>query len=115
MNRNEKEKQILYEWGKNNSAVYCFQKIDKEKESYFIQRDAGEEKGIYIREYGFETLPELVKELDTLWDCNKEMQSIKKAVEVAVFKNKPSKMEPEDKRITDKNEEEKLPEFIYNF
>ena len=86
MNRNEKEKHMLREWAENNNSTYKFPEIEKEKESYFIKR---QEKS-YIREYGFETLLELFQELDCMWQDEKCMGQIRKAVGVATLKNKPS-------------------------
>ena len=51
MDKNEKEKQMLFEWGKKNSQEYDFQGMDKMKKSYFVQR----QEDIYIRENMFET------------------------------------------------------------
>ncbi len=116
MEKNEKEKQMLYEWGKTNGADYHYPEIEQEKKSYFVQREVEEAEGAYIREYGFETLPELMKELNALWENEKVTESIKKAVGIAAIKNKPVEIihKPilEDKK--DKKED-RLPAFIYNF
>ncbi|MCM1154145.1 MAG: hypothetical protein NC489_15155 [Ruminococcus flavefaciens] len=109
---NEKEKNMLREWAEKNNFVYQFSKIEKEKESYFIQC----QESSYIREYGFETLSELFQELDCMWQGEKCMEQIKKAVGVATLKNKPSEEIPKqvEKSHTDEAREV-LPEFIYNF
>lgn len=112
MDRNVKEKNILHEWSEKNNSVYRFPEIEKEKKSYFINR----QELPYIRGYGFETLPELFQELDHMWKGEKCMEQIKKAVGVAAIKNKPSEEihKKEEMNHTDKVED-MLPEFIYNF
>lgn len=116
MDKNDKEKQLISEWCAKNISAYNFQTIDKSKKSYFIQRESNAAENLYIREYGFETLPELIKELDALWEDNKVMDSVKRVAGIAALKNKPSMeiqntIAEEDK----KGIEDKLPAFIYNF
>lgn len=119
MGKNDKEKNLLQEWGTQNNVKYCFTDIDKERKSYFISREGNETP--YIREYGFETLPELTKELDSLWggDLGEIMAQIKKIIGIAVLKNKPGKViSSEVKESTHeikKETEDRLPAFIYNF
>ena len=116
MGKSDKEKQMLYEWGKANCVDYHFREVDQEKKSYFIQRETENAVSSYIREYGFETLPEFIKELDVLWENETVAESIKKVVGVAVIKNKP--VEVVQKMVGTINKEEtqdKLPAFIYNF
>lgn len=116
MGKNDKEKQMLYEWAKTNGIDYHFQDIDLNRKSYFIQRGTGDGSNSYIREYGFETLPEFIKELDVLWGNEKVTESIKKAVGVAAIKNKPAKVMQEAVAKINKEElQDKLPVFIYNF
>lgn len=112
MKKNEKEKQMLYEWGTNNSSEDIFMQIDYVKNSYFQKRI----DHTYIKEYSFETLLELMEELNVLWENDEKMESIKKVVGVAAMKNKPVKTEKEKEQIKDQpKQEEKLPVFIYNF
>lgn len=112
MDKNQKEKQILYEWGKENDQKYSFLRADKRKDSYFIKR----QDNSYIREYAFETLPQLKEMLNSLW-CNDEtIESIKMAVAVAAMKNKPIKSfvrtDNEDRKS---KLDDELPVYIYNF
>lgn len=118
MSKNETEKKKLKEWGMGNCQKYQFQGIDKEKESYFVEM----EKRPYIREYGFETLPQLMEELNRLWENQEVMERVKKIVGVAAMKNKISqdsfKEYDESMAVNDGdkvNEQDKLPEYIYNF
>lgn len=112
MEKNEREKQMLFEWGKENRSKYSFQLIDKTMESYFIQRQGD----TYIREYGFETLPELMKELDILWNNDEIMKQTRKIVGVAAIKNKPIKRSDENEQEKKFEEsKETLPDFIYSF
>lgn len=110
MDKNQKEKQILYNWGKENKQKYSFQREDKEKDSYFIKR----QDNSYIKEYAFETLPQFREMLDSLWYDDGTIESIKMAAAVAAMKNKPIK-----KLVKTDNEKEKLddelPAYIYNF
>lgn len=117
MDKNEKEKIFLYEWGIENSTQYVFPKIEKEKESYFIKREEKSHITPYIREYGFETLPELTKELDVLWENDETFEKIKKVIGIAFIKNKPVEIMQEKVKTEEqkKDKEDKLPAFIYNF
>lgn len=116
MGKNDKEKQMLYEWGKTKGIDYHFQEIDQKKESYFIRRGTEDGGNSYIREYRFETLPEFMKELDVLWQDEKVTDSIKKSVGVAAIKNKPVKIKHENVKTNNKEEpQDELPAFIYNF
>lgn len=111
MQKSEREKQMLYEWGVNNHRD-IFMQMDNVKESYFQQRTSNS----YIKEYSFETLSELMEELNALWENDEEMESIKKVIGVAAMKNKPTKMEKEQEQVKAQlKQEEKLPAFIYNF
>ncbi|MBD5521758.1 MAG: hypothetical protein HDR03_11185 [Lachnospiraceae bacterium] len=118
MDKNETEKKKLKEWGLSNCQQYQFQKSDKEKESYFIEMDPKP----YIREYGFETLPQLMEELNQLWKDHEEMEQVKKIVGVAAMKNRISYdsfkeyNESTAANAGEKlNEQDKLPKYIYNF
>ena len=112
MDRNGKEKNLLYEWAEKNSSAYRFSEIEKEKKSYFIKR----QETPYIREYGFETLPELFEEMDCMWKDEKCIEQIKKAIGIAALKNRPSEEvhKQMEKKHTD-GKKDMLSEFIYNF
>lgn len=115
MDRNAREKEMLYEWGMKNTGSYHFQKMDRTKDSYYIKRKGSGES--YIREYTIETLPQIMKELDAMWGADEVMDQIKKVIGVASLKNKPDKIAAKKENMTGgKNEaKSKLPEFIYNF
>lgn len=119
MNKNDREKKLLYEWSIQNTEGYCFDSINKEKNSYFVKRDA--DMNSYIREYSFEILPELTVKLDTLWENDEVMNQIKKIIAIAALKNKPLRVITEDIRTGHSEKksgmetEDKLPAFIYNF
>lgn len=122
MDKNDKEKQMLYEWGRKNSDNEQFQAVDKNRESYFLQREEGISAGLYIREYGFETLPEFIQELDVLWGDGEVMEQIKKTCAVAAMKNEivervflSDAKELLCKTETKQDREDKLPMYIYNF
>lgn len=112
MDKNEREKKMLYEFGVENCKQYHFQEIDEKKESYFLKR----KEDSYIREYAFETLPEFMEELNTLWNDDEMMERIKKVIGVAAIKNKPiKKIREKIEEEGQEDKEEKLPAFIYNF
>lgn len=117
MDKNSREKDMLYQWAKSNNSSYCFQEIDKTKGSYFEQRTGSADSERYIREYAIESLPELTKELDALWGTDEIMCHVKKAIGVAALKNKPIKPDSkEEAKVDSKTKtQEKLPVFIYNF
>ncbi len=115
MDKEKREKDLLYQWGIENTETYKFQSIDKSKESYFIEREETE----YIKEYGFETVPELYEELAKIWVLDNCMDGVEKIIAVAAMKNCPLE-EVKDKPVQSKNNdlqerEEKLPMYIYNF
>lgn len=112
MEKNQKEKQMLYEWGINHCSKDIFSQFDQRKESYFLQRLDDE----YLREYKFDTLSDFMKELEVLWINDETMESIKKVIGVAAIKNKPVKMDVRGKQGKNQaGEDEKLPMYIYNF
>lgn len=116
MDKNEKEKELFYQWSlkKNPQDNETFCRPDKQTDSYFVLKTSDK----YIREYGFETVPELEEELDKMWENQPHLQEIEKAVLVASIKNKPRKIEEAPKVDLDKKEKnikEKMPAYIYNF
>lgn len=114
MDKNAREKDMLYEWSVKNIGSYDFQKTDKNRESYFKKREGND--GQYIREYAVQTLPEIMEELDVMWGADEIMGQIKKTVGVASLKNKPDKiLVKEDMAGGKKEVKNKLPEYIYNF
>lgn len=112
MDKNEKEKNLLYEWGVTNCFNYSFPQIDKDLESYFLSKKGNS----YLKEYSFGTLPELMNILELLYENNEIMLQILKVVGVAAIKNKPIKiMQQETGEENKKHLENGLPAFIYNF
>lgn len=108
MDKNEKEKNLLYEWAVTSKESYSFPMIEKEKESYYIKRDTS----VYIRAYGFETLPELKMELEELWK-GREIGQALIPILVSAMKNKPT----ENRSLNEKKEikessKEKMPSYI---
>lgn len=115
MDKNNREKAMLYQWAKANSGVFCFQEINKSKESYFEQRNFDVDSAQYIREYVIESLPEFMKELDALWGSDEIMCQVKKIIGVAALKNKPQNCEESSKDEHKMELKDKLPMYIYNF
>lgn len=114
MDKSKREKDKLYEIAcTNQKDYYILNKCNND--SYFIKRD----DDVYIKEYGFESLPDLKEELNRMWDQDEIMQNCIQPVLAAVFKLKP-KGKMEDKESSKElphteKREEKLPPFIYNF
>lgn len=80
----------------------------KEKDSYYVLQDKHE----YLTEYGFETVPQLKKLLDRLWEKEPYMQDIERTVLAAAIKNKPKQ---EAYESAERDADGYMPEFIYNF
>lgn len=117
MDKNDKEKKLLYNWAVKNCSSYRFQQIDKSKESYFMQRECMDEDSS-IREYAFEDLPEFMEELNALWGDDEVMKQIKKVIGIAAIKNKISSSTVADicnDSGSNSDNIEKLPMYIYNF
>lgn len=110
MDKSRKEKDGLYDIACRHQRDYYTENIDI-KESYFIKR----EEEPYIREYGFETLPELKKELELMWKEDIVMQECIQTVLVSALKMKPTAEVEGEPLHTEKNKSEKLPGYIYNF
>lgn len=113
MEKNKREKQLIYEWGMKNCSEDIFAKPDPKMESYFLQRP----DGLYLREYNFDTFKDFMEELEMLWANDKIMDdSIKRIIGVAAMKNKPVSTNGENETDKDRaRQDEKLPVYIYNF
>lgn len=112
MDKNEKEKNLLYEWGVTHACIYSFPQIDKDLSSYFISK----QRESYLKEYSFDTLPELMNVLNMYYENNEIILRILKVVSIAALKNKPLKIEKEVTNEENKKEsDDRLPAFIYNF
>lgn len=110
MERNRKEKELMYEWACCFSDTECekiFTAIDSEAESYWNKRTDSEK---YVMEYAPKTLIDYRKYLQELWGQDKVLEEIQKAVLVAIMKN-----EPLEEQSSGRLEamQESLPEFIY--
>lgn len=92
----------IYNWSIRHEGCYQYQKIDSN--SCFVAHENAD----YIREYGFETIAEIKKELEGMWLGEEYMEEIIKPVAVATMKHQPQNVEIKNKR-------ESLDEFIYMF
>lgn len=118
MDKNNKEKKMLKDFADNrlNSNIYQFPEIDLFADTYYICRDDNVE---YIREYDFDTVLELRKELEHLWKGDNRMAEIIQPIIVAAMKNKPmcenlsQDRNTKSKQVQDQSE--KLLAYIYNF
>lgn len=102
------EKRKLYEWACKHSEEFHFTEIDKRKDTYYETFDNVDN----VCEFGFGSVPELVEELDKLWEGQAVFDFVKKICAVAAFKREPVL---ED---SSKKEEQgliEIPEFVYTF
>lgn len=102
------EKRGLYEWACKHSNVFRFTEIDKSKDTYYEMFDNVDN----VREFGFESVPELVEELDKLWMGQPVFDSVKKICAVAAFKRE---LFLEDSSKKEKQDLIEIPEFVYIF
>lgn len=110
MDRCKREIEKLYEIACTCQKEYYTSKTC-DKESYFIKR----EESSYIREYGFQTLPDLKAELEKMWSMDETMQKCMQPVLIAAIKLKPADGVVNDDCHPQKRNDEKLSPFIYNF
>lgn len=116
--KNSKEKKILKDFAADrlHRNKYKFPEIDLSADSYYICRGDDQE---YIREYDFDTAPELRKELEYLWKDDNNMAGLIQPMIVAALKNKPLDENLSiDKNMKSKqtqDQSEKLLAYIYNF
>ncbi len=116
VDKNEREKNSLYEYAVQNTRDYQFTTIDREKDSYYLKRNENFGKKTYLKSYGFEKLPELMEELDVLWGTEKLPEELRKIVGIAAMKNKISdKQSVICDEVIKTKQENKLPAYIYNF
>lgn len=92
----------IYNWSVRYEGCYQYKKAGSD--SCFVMR----EDGGYIREYGFETIAEVKKELESMWLGEAYTEEMIKPAAVAAMKHQPQNAEAKDKR-------ESLDEFIYIF
>lgn len=116
MNLNEKEK--LYKWaseaGINGNFCSCFTQIEDKCDSYYVKRN---DNNTYMREYDFETVPEIKEELYAMWGNDADMQKIITTVLVSAIKNKPVFLEDKGKspKCALEDNKKELKPYIYNF
>lgn len=110
VDKNAREIENLYQLELNGieEILDSFYAIDKVADSYFEP----ETQGIYLTEYGFETLPQLRELLFGMWKNEEHMIDGLKTLLAAAMKNKPSKEEGVVKR---QENEELIPTFVYTF
>lgn len=111
-----REKEYLYELNIliSDELNESFRSVDTGRESYFVPQ----EERNYIMEYYFETVPQLKERLNELWKDDSYMQDIIKTVVVAAMKNKPLKSNQESvetEKDKEKQNQNHMPAFIYNF
>lgn len=111
MDKNQKEKELFKSCHERIAASqekYYFPEIDKRLESYFEKREEGE----YLRDYDFETLPQLKEKLDSMWEGQPDMLEMVRPILAAAMKNRPS---TEQKEVSENKNTGEVPVFIYNF
>lgn len=117
MDKNEKEKNLFYEWAcrydSDELKKNIFSPSMQGTDSYFVKREKGDN---YLREYEFQTLPELRAELEIMWAGESYMDAVLKPVLVGSFKNRiATREENTDGVFDDIQKKEGLSPYIYNF
>lgn len=117
MDQEWKEKEILYKWGSmyhtDMLTNSIFLPIDQDADSYYIRRENLE---AYLREYEFQSLPQLKTELIKMWKNEEYMNTIIKTVLASALKNRIEiNMENENNAAGTNKEADELPQYIYNF
>lgn len=107
-----KEKENIYNWACNASPKEesCFSIINKCSESYYEKR----EDEHYIKEFSYQTLPELQRELEEIWENDENMNDVMRYVLVAAMRNKPS-MELRETKKEVIGDNSQIKPYIYNF
>lgn len=117
MDRDKKEKELLFQWACKNSSIEITEKIfpciDQNIDSYFEKRN---KESCCLREYAFQNLPEFKEELKNMWNDDACMDEIMIAVLAGAFKNR---IEISNELLSEKNDSftttEELPQYIYGF
>ena len=112
MDMNSKEKEKIYEWAcdAGPDIENSFTTIDKACDTYYEKRNDEQ----YIKEYFYQTVPELKQELEALWGDSSYMKTVMQYVLVAAIKNKPRENEKSEENQEAQNAEQ-IKAYIYNF
>lgn len=114
MNKNQREKDILLQMADLAARhTGCFTVPERDADTYFVEKTDHD----YLREYGFETVPELRNLLQTEMELdNKQDELLLKMMTIAAFKNR---NETNNKGGTEEQRDiperhDTLPSYIYN-
>lgn len=111
MEKNKREKDMLYKWACDNSEKYKekggLESVSSElHDSFFIKRNPAN----YLKEYSPNDLRDFHCLLHGVWGEDDAMRQVLIATEVAIMKNMPSIGEENLKQ-----KKSELPGYIYNF
>ncbi len=117
MDKNEKEKRLLYEWAcrydSDEIKKDIFSAFMQDVDSYFVKR---KKEDNYLCEYEFQTVPKLRAELEKMWSDELYMDVVLKPVLVGSFKNRVATREENTNEVFDDiQKKEGLSPYIYNF
>lgn len=101
----------LKNWGQTENVPFLFPQIVSEIDSYFEDGSIKEEKA--VEEYKFANIPQLKELLKNRKIVVKD-ESVDTMCAVAVFKNRREKRKQSGEELQ-KVDNNKLPDFIYNF
>ncbi len=114
----EKEAAFFSSWAKEKKDEKCFAEIEKEKSSYYIDRDSEE---TYIMEYSFRNMEELKKLLRQYGTPDQEPELLK-ALTIAICRNGPGSVQSsmncgkkQGQGCLAEDKEKILPEYTYVF
>lgn len=114
MDKNKREKDRLLEMAHGQELDRnCFTLPEENADTYFLER----KDSIYLKEYGFETVPQLRELLQKETGFDGEQEELLTVITVAAFKNQIRKEMPQDKKesvAVQRETKEVLPTFIYN-
>lgn len=103
------EQKRIYSWAcESDGTDYLQQDWKEDKNSYFEHFDNAQN----IHVYGFDSLRDLINQLDDLWKDEKCMKEILRVCAVSAYRNKP---ERQTKQSDSGVESMEIPEFVYVF
>lgn len=114
IDKNKREKDCLLEMARRQELDRnCFALPEKNIDTYFLER----KDDAYLKEYGFETVPQLRELLQKEVGFDEKQEELLKMITVAAFKNQVQRDKDMDKKedtAVRAEAKEVLPAFIYN-
>lgn len=106
------EQKRIYRWASERVGTdYLQQDWQEERDSYF--EPFHNEQNVH--RYGFGSLNDLIKQLDSLWEDEKYMRDILRVCAVSAYRNKPEKETEQSGSVPRDKGTGEIPDFIYVF